>query len=211
MPCVTAPAFEISTERLLLRPWRTEDAKRVRESLDRSASILRPWVPFMRYEPRSLEQTREWLDRRREWFIEGINLCYAMFAIENGELVGEMTLMKSAFDGEFEFGYWVDSDYLRQGLATEGSAALVRLVFELHQAQLIEAKVARPNVASLAVPRKLGFTHEGTRARRYVDCEGKRHDMETFVLFAEEYPDSPSSKYPVQVRDETGAVLLDQM
>lgn len=164
----------------------------------------------MRNEPRDLDATRAWLEQRREWFCADKNLCYAMFTLEDNTLVGEMTLMNSPFPGEFEFGYWVDVEHTGRGYATEGSAALIRWVFEGLSGALIEAKVASPNAASIAVPKRLGFRHECTRARRYVDCEDVRHDMETFVLFADDYPGSPAVEFALTARDAEGTTLLDQ-
>ena len=53
-----------------------------------------------------------------------------------------------------------------QGLATEVSAALTRVAFEIDQVDRVEIHCEPQNVRSAAVPRKLGYQHEATLARR---------------------------------------------
>lgn len=191
----------IRTKRLNLRCWKLDDATALRNSLDRSAKHLRPWVPFMKSEPRSLEDTTRWLAGRREWFIEGAHFCYGMFSPDNSELIGEMTIINHAALGEFEIGYWVGIEHTGNGYALEGSAVLTRLCFERLEAELIEINFASENGASGAIPKRLGYSHECTRANRYVDCNGERHDLEAYILFRDDYAGSPPESFEYEVLD----------
>ena len=200
-------AYSIRTDRMLLRCWSHEDAPRLRASLDRSSEHLRPWIPFMKCEPRSLEDTARWLIGRRAWFDEGVHYCYGMFSPDGSELIGEMTLQKHAFPHEFELGYWIDIEHTGHGYGIEGTAVLTRLCFEYLEAELIEINYARENAASGTIPKRLGYTHECTRARRYVDCNGDRHDLEAYILFREDYARSPSAKFQYEPLDALGEPL----
>jgi len=191
---MTAP-HTITTDRLLMRCWSPEDAPRLRASLDRSAEHLRPWIPFMKGEPRSLEQTLRWLMGRRTWFNNNVHYCYGIFSPDGSQLIGEMTLQKHTFKGEFEIGYWIDIEHTGHGYGLECSAVLTRLCFEQLAAELVEINFARENAASGVIPKRLGFTHECTRAMRYVDCNGARHDLECFVLFRADFEGSPSESF----------------
>ncbi len=53
------PATRIETERLVIRCREESDAPQVRASLDASDAHLRPWVPFMKQEPQSVDGTRQ--------------------------------------------------------------------------------------------------------------------------------------------------------
>ena len=64
------PPYRIETERTLLRCWSPSDAALLRASLDRSDTHLRPWIPFMKDEPRALEETADWLRARLESLYE---------------------------------------------------------------------------------------------------------------------------------------------
>ena len=48
-------AYRVETPRLVLRCWSPEDAPELRRALDDSDQHLRPWIPFMKDEPRNLE------------------------------------------------------------------------------------------------------------------------------------------------------------
>ena len=54
---------------------------------------------------------------------------------------------------------------------TESTAALIKVAFEIVRVHRLEIHCDPGNAASAAIPRKLGFTHEGTlRAKtRFLD------------------------------------------
>lgn len=49
--------------------WRLEDAPALRRALDLSDAHLRPWVPFMRGEPRTLAETTAVIRRAIAQFV----------------------------------------------------------------------------------------------------------------------------------------------
>lgn len=161
----------------------------------------------MNSEPRSLEDTARWLIGRRAWFDEGKHYIYGMFTPDESELIGEMTLQKHNFPNEYEIGYWVDVEHTGKGYGLEGSAVLTRLAFEHLSAALIEINFASGNAASGTIPKKLGYTHECTRAKRYVDCNGDRHDLEAYILFDRDFKSSASKNYEYEAFDALGNPL----
>ena len=52
------PAYRVTTPRLLMRPWSPEDAPLLRALLDRSDHHFRPYIPWMRDEPKPLAGRR---------------------------------------------------------------------------------------------------------------------------------------------------------
>jgi len=201
-------AYRVETERTVLRCWSPEDAPRVRASLDRSDAHLRPWIPFMKEEPRSLEETVEWLRRRRAWFDSDEHHCYAVTARGSGELLGEAMLLDRAGPDALEIGYWIDVEHVGRGLATEAAAALTRVAFELAGVERVELGCAPENAASAAIPARLGFAHEATLAGRFLDTEGVRRDLMVWTLWRADYPAAPARLRPVRAYDALGRVLL---
>jgi RimJ/RimL family protein N-acetyltransferase len=102
-----------------------------------------------------------------------------------------------------EIGYWVHKDHSNQGLVTESTAALVKVAFEIIHVHRIEIHCDPQNTASAAIPRKLGFTHEGTlRAKtRFLDSWS---DSMIWGFLKSEYPHSPSAKAEIKVFDADG-------
>ncbi|MEE8463171.1 MAG: N-acetyltransferase, partial [Gammaproteobacteria bacterium] len=50
-------AYRIETDQLLIRCWSPADAPVLRAALDESDQHLRPWIPWMKDEPKSLDET----------------------------------------------------------------------------------------------------------------------------------------------------------
>ena len=58
-------AYRIETDRLLIRCWSPADAPVLRAALDESDQHLRPWIPWMKDEPKSLDETAAGLRIKR--------------------------------------------------------------------------------------------------------------------------------------------------
>ncbi len=148
------PPRELETERLVLRAWRLEDAPALRAALDANDAHLRPWIPFMRREPRSLEGTREDVGRYIADFEAGRHFRYVIWAGE--ALAGEVMLLGRAGPEALEIGYWLDAGCCGRGYATEASRAMVGLVFGHFGVGRVVFRCDERNGASGAVPAKLG-------------------------------------------------------
>ncbi|MEM1414965.1 MAG: hypothetical protein AAGH15_08695 [Myxococcota bacterium] len=77
---------------LTLRRWRVDDALALRRALDRDDAHLRPWVPFMRDEPRSFEETRRRLEEMARAHDAGAAFRYAIVVEE--KLAGEALVFR---------------------------------------------------------------------------------------------------------------------
>ena len=201
-------AYRVETRRLLLRCWAPEDAVILRSALDESDQHLRPWIPFMKDEPRTLEQSAEWLRMHRASFDMDQNYRYAVFDRGDDSLLGENMLLSRAGPGALEVGYWTTRHAIGRGAATEASSAMIKVAFELAGAGRVEIHCAPDNEPSVAIPRKLGFTHEATLRDRAPDTEGTMHDLMIWTLFAENYPDSVASNMDVTAYDCLGRKIL---
>ena len=98
-------------------------------------------------------------------------------------------------------------DFINQGLVTESTAALIKVAFELIHIHRLEIHCDPGNFASAAIPRKLGFSHEGTlRAKtRFLD---RWSDSMIWALLDMEYSSSPSCKANIKAFDADGKRLL---
>jgi RimJ/RimL family protein N-acetyltransferase len=202
-------AYRIETERLVLRCWSPQDARLLRTALDECDSHLRPFIPFMKDEPRSLEQTAQWLRGHRAAFDLDQMYRYAVFDAGDKRLLGENMLLARVGPGALEIGYWTHKDATGRGIATEATCAMIRVAFELQEVQRVEIVCAPENTASLAIPAKLGFAHEATLKQRALDSNGDLCDLMVWNLFADEYVSSHAAKQTVRAFDCLGKVILD--
>ena len=201
------PAYRIETKRLLVRCYNPSDAQMLADSVTESRVHLRPWLPWVYSEPEPIAEKVQRLKRFRGMFDLGQNFVYGIFNLEDTRLLGGTGLHPRLGENELEIGYWIHQDFINQGLVTESTAALVKVAFELIHVHRLEIHCDPGNVASAAIPRKLGFMHEGTlRAKtRFLDAWS---DSMVWGLLENEYPDSPSSKAEIKVFDANGQQLL---
>ncbi len=201
-PANHPPAHRIETERLVLRQWREGDAPRVRESLDTSDAHLRPWVPFMKHEPQSLEGTVGWIQWRRGRFYDGEDFCYGIFSRDETTLLGETMLLGRAGEDALEIGYWIDVRQTGRGYATEAAAAMVWAAFALHGVARVEMVCAPANESSWNVPKKLGFVHESMTERPSAAADAPPTKLMVWALTDARKIAVPSAAY-----DTTGRPL----
>lgn len=206
-PEFSNPAYRIQTKRLLVRCYNPSDAPLLAEAVTASVEHLRPWMPWAHAEPEPMEEKFQRLKRFRGLFDLGQDFIYGIFSPDDTKLLGGTGLHTRLGEGALEIGYWIHKDYANQGLVTESSAALVKVAFELIHVPRIEIHCDPENLASAAIPRKLGFTHEGTlRANmRFLD---RWRDTMIWGLLESEYPESPSSKTEIKVFDANGQQVL---
>ncbi len=200
---IPGPAYCIRTRRLVIRCWNPADAPLLKAAIDASIEHLRPWMPWADHEPSPL-QTK--IDRIRAWrasFDLGQDFVYGVFDLGETRVLGGTGLHTRLGPNAREIGYWIHQDFTNQGLATELSAALTRVAFEIDQVQRVEIHCDPANLRSAGVPRKLGFTHEATLKQRYPTAGGFRDSM-IWTLFAGEYPGSPSTRAEVEAYDAMG-------
>ena len=145
----------------------------------------------------------------RDQFDRGDNYVYGLFARDGGELVGGAGLHRRVGPGGFEIGYWVRASRAREGIATESSAALTRVAFEVCEVDRVEIRIDPENTASFGVPRKLGFTEEATLRRRLPARPGEAfRDVTIFTLFRDEYLGSPAIATGLRAWDAVGRQLV---
>jgi RimJ/RimL family protein N-acetyltransferase len=204
------PPYRIATERLVVRCWNPSDAPLLKEALDASLDHLRPWMPWAQNEPQPLGQKIELLRSFRGRFDLGEEFVYGIFDADESTVVGGTGLHRRVGDDAFEIGYWIRAGRTREGLATEVTAALTRVAFELCGVDRVEIRVDPANEASGGIPRKLGYREEATLRRRLPSPadESERRDVVVFTLFADEFPTTPSAAAPVAAYDAAGARLL---
>ena len=203
----TTTAYRVETDRLVLRCWSPEDAPRLRAVLDACDAYLRPWIPFMKDEPRTLKQTAEWLRGIRAAFDLDKTHRYAVFDTEEKNLIGENMLIDRVGPGGLEIGYWTHKDEMGKGIATEASRAMIRVAFEIEKVDRVEIMCAPENMASASIPARLGFSHEATLKKRALDSEGGICDLMVWSLFASDYASSPAATVSLRAYDSMGELI----
>ncbi len=204
----SGPAYRIRTSRLILRCWNPEDAPLLKQAIDESREHLLPWMPWAQNEPQSVEAKAAQLRRWRSRFDRDEDFVYGVFDLEEKHVLGGCGLHTRLGDYALEIGYWIHANFINQGLATELSAALTKVAFEIHGVRRVEIHCEPRNLRSAAVPRKLGYVHEATLKKRVPANEAEFLDSMIWTLFDTEYPSSPAASAPIEAFDALGRKIL---
>ncbi|MGK4580074.1 GNAT family N-acetyltransferase [Kitasatospora sp. HPMI-4] len=149
-----------------LRRRTTDDAPGLNAAVTASLDHLRPWMAWARQRP-SLEDTREMARAGVAAWDSGSDFMYLLGRDDRpGSVVGAFGLHGRIGAGALEIGYWVAVDHVGRGLATTAAGALTEAALALPGIVRLEIHCDEGNLASAAVPRKLGY-----RLDRVEDCE----------------------------------------
>ena len=193
----------------MIRCYEPEDAPLLKAAVDSSIEHLLPWMPWARFEPQSVAEKVELCRTFRGQFDLDDNYVYGIFSLDETEQLGGSGFHKRANEGSLEIGYWVAAGAIGRGIATEVTAVQTRAGFELAGLDRIDIQVEPTNERSLAIPRKLGFTEEGTLRRRLEAHEdASRRDSVVFSMLREELEGSPCMAYAYTAYDVNGEQLV---
>lgn len=198
------PAYTITTPRLVLRTASPEFSVPFTEALDCSVEMLRPWMTWAADLPQPVDRHLTTLRGFRAQFERDEVYSYLLFDRADDACAGGCGLHRRVGPDALEIGYWVRSDRTNRGYATELSAALTRVGFEVFKVKRLEIRVAVGNDRSSAVPRKLGYTLE-TTLRERIPLPGDRlGDVQVWTMFAADFAASVAAKVPVEAMDAVG-------
>lgn len=175
---------EVTTARLLLRPWRADDAAAVRAACA-DPSIQR-WLSLPR--PYSLADAERWVtDEGHANRRSGTGLQCAIVSRDDGRLVGSAGLrIDSGARPVAEVGYWISPWARGRGYATEATVGLCRWAFA-HGTPRVELVAAVGNETSQRVALAAGFRREGL-LRSTVQDGGSWTDAVLFGRLASDPP-----------------------
>ena len=173
MPITHKGTVVLETQRLLLRPFKCEDA----EYVYKYASDERT-VRYLRFHPHKTLQDSESIVNY--WVSCNSNPSFYTWCIvckECGEPVGSIAINDiSEFHNQGFMGYILRQDHWNKGLMTEACKRVIRYCFEELNFQRVESIYCQENVASGRVMEKSGMHFEGTKCEYfptdhgYIDC-----------------------------------------
>lgn len=149
----------LETKRLILRPWREDDA----ENLYKYASDPDVGYPAGWPAHTSIENSREIIRG-----VLSVPETYAVCLKEDGNAIGSIGLKfgdgtdMTDRDDECELGYWIGKPFWGQGLIPEASRELIRYAFEELGVNSIWCGHYEGNIKSRRVQEKLGFVYHHT-------------------------------------------------
>ncbi|MCI0575365.1 MAG: GNAT family N-acetyltransferase [Chloroflexi bacterium] len=151
------------TERLTIRCPLPGDGAELNVAIVESWDELGQWLPFATGTKPTVEESEANVRRAYLKFLDREDLRLSLFLKGTNTMVGSSGLHRIDWKvPRFEIGYWVQTRFARQGYITEAVAGVTDFAFNVLGAKRVEIRCDAENVRSAAVPRRLGFVHEGT-------------------------------------------------
>jgi RimJ/RimL family protein N-acetyltransferase len=177
--------YRITTDRLVLRCFRPEDAPLRKRALDANFDVLGAFLRLTSVP--SLDEHAVMVRRFRSQLDVGGDGIYAVLSADESRLLGECFLLTRAGIDAREIGY---AFYERgQGYATEASRALLITAFRALDLKRMDLQYRVGNAESARVAEKLGFVKEGVLRGRTIGANPTPYDVQmTSLLRAEAEP-----------------------
>jgi 8-oxo-dGTP diphosphatase len=150
----------LATERLSLRPFTAEDAAELHRLIN-DWEVCRSLAAVPYPYPRALAD--EFIASAATSLADGSAYHLAITGKEGERevIVGGVGLRIDAAARTGRLGYWVGKRFWGHGVAAEAAGRLARWALANLDLQALDAYSATDNAASIAVLRKIGFTHVG--------------------------------------------------
>lgn len=176
--------MRFETERLILRPWQTEDAEALYEyARDPQVGPAAGWPVH-----KSVEDSREIIKN-----VLSAPETYAVCLKEDNRAIGSVGLKQGAQTDmteradECELGYWLGKPFWGQGIIPEASSELLRHAFENLGMRAVWCGYYEGNSKSRRVMDKLGFMYQHPSKGLEVELLDEIRDGHVMLLTREEW------------------------
>ncbi len=175
--------FEVE-DGFILRQIRPEDAESVYKGVMANYGHLREYMHWM-VPDYSLNHAKEFIDASIKAAEDKTLLGFGIF--KGPELVGSIGFVNFDYAARrTEVGYWIDKSYEGRGIISRSCRLLIDYAFKELRMNRIEIRCSTENYRSSAIPKRFGFTLEGT-LRQSEMRNGRLHDFAIYGLLASEW------------------------
>ncbi|WP_244493651.1 GNAT family N-acetyltransferase [Aureimonas sp. AU4] len=164
------------TRSLALRGLSLDDAPAIAALLqDRRIAEMTARIPH----PYTLRDAETYISSPPDDWVRAVD------RLEDGALVGIVSLRSLERRGQLEIGYWIGRPFWNRGYATQAAQTVIDHAFAGLEAEVVEARCRAVNAASRRVIAKCGFGYSGTGLSESlvagrVSCERYRMDRRTW-------------------------------
>ena len=161
------PPFELSSEQVLLRPYRAEDVGVVFAAATESIDTVGRWMPWCHAGYTEAESSA-WIEKAQAMWQSGEAYEFASFDSANEFVGGAGINQFNHLHNLANLGYWVRQSRQRRGLATAAVRVLAKFGFETLGLTRIEIVAASDNGPSRRVAESAGAQFECLARNRLV-------------------------------------------
>jgi ribosomal-protein-serine acetyltransferase len=152
--------------------------------VDQDRKYLREWLPWVDAS-HSSDDTLAFIRSSREQLAAESGFSAGLW--HAGEFAGVIGMHKiDRLNRKGEIGYWLGEAHQGKGLMTDACRAVVTCALEELELNRVEILCAIGNHKSCAIPRRLGFTQEGT-LREAELVNDRYHDLHLFSMLKRDW------------------------
>lgn len=154
---------ELHTRRVVLRPYRLEDAKALHAAIHESLAALERWLPGLVENHQTVEQSQAFILRAQALWAQREKFHGSLWESSSGRFLGDVSV--TIIDWSIPactLGYWMRQAAARQGYVSEAVDLLTTYLLTEQHMQRVAVWCEDSNQASIAVAKHLGFAYEGT-------------------------------------------------
>lgn len=172
----------LETNRLILRSFTIDDAKRVQElTSNKDVAKTTLGIPH----PYPIEAAEEWINNHPTMRNNGI-FPFAIVLKTQDILIGTITIRVDKTHKKAELAYWIGKEYWGNGYATEAAKEIVKYSFESLYLNRIWGKTMAKNPASSKVMMNVGMRKEGL-LKQDIFQSGVFEDIHIYGLTKSDY------------------------
>lgn len=198
----------ITTQRLVMRPLREDDAERIFPYVsDPEISRFMSWLPHQ-----SLDDTRGFIADVARRMADGATIAWLVSERASGEVCGLVSLIaivrthRALRYDKAELAYWLGSAFRGRGYATEACNAALSYAFETMELNKVTVAHAAENQNSRNLIERLGFRRVGVERRHFLK-EGRWIDHVPYELLRSDW--RPGSEGGVSTLERTRSAMRD--
>jgi ribosomal-protein-serine acetyltransferase len=171
------PGFE-------LRLVEERHAPAIFAAVNRERQSLREWLPWVEA-TRTEDDALAFIRSSLEQF--AANNGFAAGIWNHDDYIGSIGTHKIDWrNRKVEIGYWLSQSFQGRGLMTDASRAVITYALGELDLNRVEIHCAAGNAKSAAIPRRLGFTLEGTLREGQL-LNGRYEDILLFSMLKKEW------------------------
>ena len=146
-------------ENIDLRLLELSNEKDLFALVEYNRQYLRQWLPWVDANTK-VQDSSSFIKDVQEKFVEGKSISMGIWHI--GKLVGVISYHDIDWENRVGYiGYWLNQSTQGQGIMTKSCKKLVDYGFKELKLNRIDIRCVAGNDKSCAIPKRLGFTHEG--------------------------------------------------
>ena len=170
---------ELTTSRLLLRPFVLSDAQQVQQ-LAGDVRVAEPAASIPHPYPDGAAEA--WIASHASIFANRKGVVYAMTRLQDAALIGAISLLEmSDLHHRAELGYWLGHAFWTQGLGSEAAREIVAYAHRELGVTRVVCRCLTRNIGSARVMEKSGLVREGHLVK-HVDHKGVFEDLYLYGL-----------------------------